>query len=49
MNNLLDTFQNLVVFVFIGAMLWLYFKKEPDDHKQGDTPEEKHNIDLTPH
>jgi len=49
MDNLLDTFQNVVVFAFIGAMLWLYFKKEPADPEQGDTSKEKQNEDLAPH
>jgi len=49
MNNLLDTFQNLVVFAFIGAMIWLYFKKEPASHDQEDTTGEKLNEDSTPH
>ena len=26
-NELLDTLMNLVVFLFIGLLLWLYFKK----------------------
>ncbi len=36
MDNLLDTFQNIIVFAFIGAMIWLYFKKEPDHHSSED-------------
>ncbi len=26
-DSLLDTLMNLVVFVFIGILIWLYFKK----------------------
>ncbi len=26
MNNLLDTFMNIEVFLFIGLLVWLYFK-----------------------
>ena len=26
-DGLLDTLMNLVVFVFIGLLIWLYFKK----------------------
>ena len=30
MNNLLDTYMNIQVFVFIGLLLWLYFKNDGD-------------------
>ena len=26
MSNLQDTFSNIVVFAYIGLLLWLYFK-----------------------
>jgi len=39
MNNMIDTIQNLIVFVFIGAMIWLYFKKDPDDLNTEDSDE----------
>jgi len=26
MSNLLDTFMNLLAFLFIGLLVWLYFK-----------------------
>ena len=28
----LDTIMNINVFVFIGLMVWLYFKEVPGDH-----------------
>jgi hypothetical protein len=28
-DNLIDTLLNLGVFVFIGILVWLYFKREP--------------------
>ncbi|MEA1946027.1 MAG: hypothetical protein U9N83_01850 [Thermodesulfobacteriota bacterium] len=31
--NFIDTLLNLWVFVFIGILVWLYFKKEPDANK----------------
>jgi hypothetical protein len=36
MNDLLDTFMNIEVFLFIGLLVWLYFKpvkrdKDPSD------------------
>jgi hypothetical protein len=30
-DNLIDTLLNVMVFAFIGLMVWLYFKDEPDD------------------
>ena len=30
-DNLIDTLLNVMVFAFIGLMIWLYFKGEPDD------------------
>ena len=29
-DNIIDTFLNVGVFVFIGLLVWLYFKKEAD-------------------
>jgi len=33
MNGILDTLINIEIFVFIGVLLWLYFKDfdNPDD------------------
>ncbi len=32
-DNLVDTLLNVMVFAFVGLLLWLYFRKEPpDDH-----------------
>ena len=31
MDNLIDTLLNISVFAFIGLLLWLYLRKEPDD------------------
>jgi len=37
MSNLLDTLMNIEVFVFIGLLLWLYFRPtRPDD---GEAPD----------
>jgi hypothetical protein len=30
LENFIDTFLNIWVFVFIGLLVWLYFKKESD-------------------
>ncbi len=30
-DNLVDTLLNVMVFAFIGLMVWLYFKDEPDE------------------
>jgi hypothetical protein len=32
-DNFIDTLLNLWVFVFIGILIWLYFKKESDGNK----------------
>ena len=29
-DNLIDTFLNVGVFVFIGLLIWLYFRKEAE-------------------
>ncbi len=29
-DNLIDTFLNAGVFVFIGLLVWLYFRKETE-------------------
>lgn len=29
--NLIDTLLNIMVFVFIGLLIWLFFKKESGD------------------
>ena len=31
MNNWIDTLMNIEVFVFIGLLVWLYFKKVDDN------------------
>lgn len=40
MSNLHDTFMNIVVFAFIGLLIWLYFKPinrhETDDSGKPD-------------
>ncbi len=36
MSNLLDTLLNLVVFLFIGLLVWLYFKTESSDGDDSD-------------
>jgi len=33
LENFIDTLLNLWVFVFIGLLIWLYFKKESDGDK----------------
>ncbi len=43
LENIIDTVLNITVFVFIGALIWLYLRKEPDNpttdgdkrHRQG--------------
>ena len=30
-ENLIDTLLNVTVFVFIGLLMWLYFRKEPTE------------------
>ena len=32
-KNLIDTFLNVWVFAFIGILVWLYFKREPEGNK----------------
>lgn len=39
MENLIDTLLNVGIFVFIGLMLWLYFKEVPEQ----DRPTENKN------
>ncbi len=40
MNNLLDTFLNIEVFVFIGLLIWLYFKPiNQDEIDDSDKPD----------
>jgi preprotein translocase subunit SecG len=29
----MDKLLNLLVFAFIGILVWLYFKKEPEDNE----------------
>ncbi len=33
LNNLIDTLLNVWVFAFIGILVWLYFKREPEGNK----------------
>ena len=35
LENFIDTLLNLWVFVFIGILVWLYFRKESDGDKAG--------------
>ena len=37
MGNLVDTLLNVMVFIFIGLMIWLYLKKTPANDRSGDT------------
>ncbi len=38
-ESLIDTLLNLSVFVFIGLLVWLYFKKEsPDEESSRSAP-----------
>jgi hypothetical protein len=32
LENFIDTLLNLWVFVFIGILVWLYFRKESDSN-----------------
>jgi hypothetical protein len=32
-NNLIDTLLNVWVFAFIGVLVWLYFKREPEGNE----------------
>ena len=36
MNNIVDTLLNLTAFLFIGLLLWLYFKPIRGDDDNGD-------------
>ena len=36
MSNLFDTLMNLLVFAFVGLMVWLYFKETASDRKHRD-------------
>ena len=31
-ENIIDTVLNISAFVFIGVLVWLYLRKEPDSH-----------------
>jgi hypothetical protein len=42
MDNLTDTFLNIVVFVFIGVMVWLYLKKD-----RSNTSDRDQNVRLS--
>lgn len=35
-DEILDTLMNIEVFVFIGVLFWLYFKKVDDDKDSAD-------------
>ena len=37
MNELVDTLRNVIAFVFIGVLIWLYFK--PEKPEEDDVPE----------
>lgn len=42
MENLIDTLMNILIFVFIGLLIWLYRKEEPghdDFPESNDRPE----------
>jgi len=41
MGDLVDTILNVGVFIFIGVMIWLYFKETPANDRSGDTAKEK--------
>jgi len=36
MSNLLDTLMNIEVFLFIGLLVWLYFKPVNKDRNSSD-------------
>jgi len=40
MNNLIDTLLNVGIFVFIGLMLWLYFKEIPEQNRSTETKDQ---------
>ena len=33
-ESVIDTFLNVTVFVFIGVLVWLYFKKDPQGQRE---------------
>ena len=33
LKNLIDTLLNVWVFAFIGILVWLYFKREPEGNE----------------
>ena len=33
LRNVIDTLLNVGVFAFIGILVWLYFKREPEGDK----------------
>lgn len=35
-DAILDTFMNIEVFVFIGFLIWLYFKRVDDNNDSAD-------------
>ncbi len=37
MGDILDMIINIDVFIFIGLMIWLYFKKTPADDRSENT------------
>jgi len=42
MENVVDTLMNILIFVFIGLMIWLYAKKDPgpdDRQEESNRPE----------
>jgi hypothetical protein len=44
LENVIDTLLNVWVFVFIGVLIWLYFKKESDGNTAG---EQERNRDTS--
>jgi hypothetical protein len=36
MNDFMDTLMNIEVFLFIGLLVWLYFKKVDDGNDSAD-------------
>ncbi len=35
-NNLIDTLLNIMVFAFLGGLIWLFFSGESDTHHDKD-------------
>lgn len=35
-ENIIDTMLNITAFGFIGVLIWLYLRKEPDSHTTDD-------------